>query len=185
MEIGKIIKRHRELRNLSLRDLGEKAGLSPSFIGQVEREDVSPSMRSLKNITDALGIKLTELFTAIDESDFQESSPHVTPDRRRIIVDVFPGVEMYVLSPEFIESSMQAIIVNARPGGSSGEGYFTHKGEEFAYLLMGKLWVQLGDKEYILHQGDSISFNSETAHRWENKGALPSICLWVMTPPSW
>jgi transcriptional regulator with XRE-family HTH domain len=172
----------RESRGLSLREVGERAGLSPSFVGQVERNETSPSMRSLKSITDALGVRLTDLLKDLEE--IKESDLNLTtPEMRRRLDNVFSGVEMYVLSPDN-GGKMQALMVVARPGGSTG-GMFTHEGEEFAMLLSGTLWIQIGDKEYHLRQGDTISFESSVPHRWENRGVLPCVCLWVMTPPSW
>jgi transcriptional regulator with XRE-family HTH domain len=99
MEIGQILKQIREQKGLSLRELSEMCGLSASFIGQVERDETSPSMRSLMSIAQSLGIKLTDLFSSLEQSD-DIVSPVVTPDKRRKIENVFPGVEMYVLSKD-------------------------------------------------------------------------------------
>jgi transcriptional regulator with XRE-family HTH domain len=183
VEIGEILKKAREVKKWSLRDAADHSGLSPSFISAVERNETSPSMRSLKSLTDALDIRLTDVVKYFEQEE-TSNSPLITPEMRRRINQVFPGVQMYVLSPE-TNDSLQALMIIAEPGGSTGEGDFRHEGEEFAFLLSGTLWIKIGDTEYNLRQGDSISFKSSTPHRWENRGVLPSICLWVLTPPSW
>lgn len=182
MNIGTLIKQVRENKGLSLRDVSERCGLSASFIGQIERDETSPSMRSIKSITDALGIKLTELFKNIENQE--NPSPLVVLHNRRKIENLFLGVEMYLISPSE-NRNLQSVIVYAQPGASTGENYFKHDGEEFAYLLSGTLWIWLDGKEYNLREGDSFGFNSNSPHKWENRGILPSICLWVLTPPSW
>ena len=186
MDIGDLLREAREAKNWSLRDAAERSGLSLSFIGAVERNETSPSMRSLKNLTDALGVHLTDLFKNLEQAPdtITIKSPLVTPEMRQRLDNVFPGVAMYVLSHE-TSNSLQALMVVARPGGSTGEGDFTHEGEEFALLLSGTLWLRVGDREYNLRQGDSISFQSSVPHRWENRDVIPCMCLWVLTPPSW
>lgn len=181
MEIGELFKQIREQKGLSLRELSEKSGLSASFIGQVERNETSPSMRSVMSMAQALGIKLTELFSTIEEA---EASPVITSTNRRKLDKVFPGVEMYILSPNN-DGLLQPIFIIAQPGGSTGDGFFRHEGEEFAFVMSGSLWIQLGENEYSLQEGDSISFKSSLPHRWENRGNTNSICIWILTPPSW
>ncbi len=184
MNIGSLIKQIREAKGLSLRDLSEKSGLSPSFLGQIERGDTSPSMRSMKVLTDALGIRLTELFSSIEKENGH--SPHViTLEQRQKIANVFPaGVDMYLLAPEN-DGVLQPLMVFAQPGASTGEGFFSHEGEEFAYVLMGSLWIKIDDFEYDLREGDSVSFKSKSLHRWENRGASTAVILWVLTPRAW
>lgn len=176
MDIGTFLKETREGKKWTLRDAADHSGLSPSFIGAVERNETSPSMRSLKSLTDALGIRLTDAVKYLEQEEETHRSLLVPPEMRRRINHVFPGVEMYVLSPE-TNDSLQALMMIAEPGGSTGEGDFVHEGEEFALLLSGTLWLKIGDNEYNLRQGDSIGFKSSVPHRWENRGVLPSICL--------
>ena len=181
MDIGDLLKKARETKGLSLREVSEKSGLSASFIGQVERNETSPSMRSLRSLTDALGVRLTELVNCLEES--KDTSPHTTLERRRQIENIFKGVDVYVLSPEG-DRALQTSIMYIRPGASSGENDFSHIGEEVGYIQMGALDFWLDGAEYHLREGDSISFKSNVPHRWENRSVSPCIALWVVTPPN-
>jgi transcriptional regulator with XRE-family HTH domain len=184
MDIGGLIKQIRESKGQSLRDLSEKSGLSPSFLGQIERGETSPSMRSVKVLTEALGIRLTELFRTI-EKEAGQSSHVVTLEQRRKIPNVFPpGIEMFFLAPEN-NGVLQPLMVFAEPGVSTGEGFFSHEGEEFAYVLLGSLWIKIDDAEYDMREGDCVSFKSKSIHRWENRGSATSVTLWVLTPRAW
>lgn len=183
MNIGDKLKQIREIKGLSLRDIAEKSGLSASFIGQVERNETSPSMRSIKNITDALGIKLADILIDIENQE-EEPTNVVTLEQRRRVENLLKGVDMYYLTPEDNKNILGAILY-AKPGSSSGEDYSLHGGEEFGYIISGTLWFWVGDKEYNLREGDSISFSSMIPHKWENRSMMPSISLWVSTPPAY
>ncbi|RAK10362.1 DNA-binding XRE family transcriptional regulator [Halanaerobium saccharolyticum] len=59
--IGKKIKEYRKIKDLTQENLGEKAGLHYTYIGQVERGEKEPSLKSLLNIADALDIGVDKL----------------------------------------------------------------------------------------------------------------------------
>ena len=59
---GSVIRRMRKSQNLILSDLGEKTGLSISFISQIERGIINPSIISLRKIALALGTTLILFF---------------------------------------------------------------------------------------------------------------------------
>ncbi|MBS7527677.1 cupin domain-containing protein [Fusibacter paucivorans] len=182
MDIGNQLKQNREQKGLSLREVGEISGLSASFIGQVERNETSPSMRSLKSITDALGVKLADLLISMEPQ--QETPSHVVSiNKRRKVENLFPGVEMYYLTPKDKKDFMVAILY-AKPGSSSGDDDSIHEGEEFGYIISGMLRFWEDGKEYMLREGDSISLSSSVPHRWENGSAAPCISLWMTTPPA-
>ena len=78
------------------------------------------------------------------------------------------------------ESHAEFLEVTYAEGASSGENLSHHQGREFGLILEGELIVQLGFDEHILHQGDSIVFDSETPHRLSNQGSQPMRAVWVV-----
>jgi quercetin dioxygenase-like cupin family protein len=68
-------------------------------------------------------------------------------------------------------------------GGSSG-GTITHVGEELGFVLEGEVEIMLGDKPYLLKEGDSIFFPSELPHGYRNPGDKTARILWINTPPT-
>lgn len=66
--IGKKIKEYRKINNLTQESLGEKAGLHYTYIGQVERGEKEPSLKSLINIAEALGVGVDKLLINYDLS---------------------------------------------------------------------------------------------------------------------
>ena len=66
-------------------------------------------------------------------------------------------------------------------GASSPEGQLVrHHGREFGYILSGRLGVKVGDDEYVLEAGDSISFDSTIPHRLHNDGDEPLSAIWFV-----
>lgn len=65
-------------------------------------------------------------------------------------------------------------------GATSGENLSHHAGREFGLILEGELVVQLSHQEFVLHEGDSIVFDSTTPHLLTNKGWQPMRAVWVV-----
>jgi quercetin dioxygenase-like cupin family protein len=79
---------------------------------------------------------------------------------------------------------MEPHIFHIAPGASSG-GSYEHEGEEFIYVLQGKLEMWLDELErYVMEQGDSLYFESSLAHRWRNLSDEETVLMWVNTPPT-
>lgn len=60
-------------------------------------------------------------------------------------------------------------------GASTGPEPYTHKGEECALVLKGKLEIQIGYFTYVIEKDDSISFSCEIPHRIRNVGKIPAV----------
>lgn len=77
--IGKKIKEYRKLNDLTQEALGEKAELHYTYIGQVERGEKEPSLKSLINIAEALGIGIDKLLINYDlSSEVNVKISHIT-----------------------------------------------------------------------------------------------------------
>ena len=78
---------------------------------------------------------------------------------------------------------MEPHLFRISSGAGSGEAY-THEGEEFLYVLRGRLEIALDDGEcYHLRPGDSFYFESDIPHSWVNPGKHEAWVLWINTPP--
>ena len=74
LQLGPRIRALRQARNVTLRELAERAGVTESFLSQVEREVTSPSIASVQRIARGLDLAIAELFT--------EEAPHGRVVRR-------------------------------------------------------------------------------------------------------
>jgi len=59
-----------------------------------------------------------------------------------------------------------------------------HKGEEFGFLLSGKIELRLDDRKYVVKKDECFYFSSDKKHSVKNIGKTPAKILWVVTPPT-
>jgi transcriptional regulator with XRE-family HTH domain len=198
--LGEKIKAIRLQRNLKIIDVSRKTGLSSSMISQVERSLISPSIDTLKKIGEAINIPVSFLFEDYDdeikneeiiskETSETESASNIVSERsvvvrlhQRKVLSPGPGVTFYLLNPD-LSGPIEFIYNIYEPGTGTGNEQYSHPGHECGLILEGELHVSIGDKEYILKKGDSITFSCETPHSKSNRGSVPCICIWANTPP--
>lgn len=176
-QLGNSIKKLREERNLTLKNVSEMTGLSIGFLSQVERDITDPSISSLKKIAEAFGVRITEFF-----EKYPDENCIVRKEQRSKLLLGNAKVIYELLAPSK-ERKMEPILKTIEPNACSGkvEG---HEGEEFALIIQGKLEVCLGDKVYILEEGDSIYFDANQPHQYKNNTKDTCVCVWVVTPPA-
>jgi uncharacterized cupin superfamily protein len=106
--------------------------------------------------------------------------PLVRPSERKKL-EGGTGVQMELLAAGNV--TMEPHLFRLDPGAGSGEPY-SHEGEEFLYVLTGRLNIFLGEQEFQLRAGDSFYFTSSTPHHWMNPGKIVTSILWINTPPT-
>lgn len=73
--MGRVIRRERQDRRLTIKELGEKAGLSEIYVGEIERGQKYPSSRVLESIAQALGLDIADLLELVAEEIRFEREP--------------------------------------------------------------------------------------------------------------
>ena len=184
MDIGQNIRSFRESKGLSLTKVSELTGFSISFLSQIERNLANPSINSLKKISDALEIQLAYFFTEDEKLPDREKEYIVRSNKRKKLFNSDSKTELYLLSPS-LNNEIELIMIVAQPGGSSGDDYYFHNGEESGVIIQGSLEITLDGEIFTLNQGDSMQFNSNKPHKWTNTGDDISISIWAITPPSY
>lgn len=181
-QVGERIKKLREEKKLSLTDLAEKTGYSSAIISQIENHLLSPSLGTLIQISHALDVPLSKIFG--------EKSGHpytiVRKNERKLISrfaskeGVNYGYTYESLGFDKKNRRMEPFIVNLEPATVKQEKLSTHSGEEFIYVLEGKMEVILGNLKDILSPGDSIYYDSTLPHRVACVGDIPTKILAVL-----
>ena len=179
LQLGPRIRALRQARRLTLRELAERAGVTESFLSQVEREVTSPSIASVQKIARGLDLAIAELFV--------EDAPHGRlvrrPDRRRISYPGLQAVDEFLTSG--LDGRLQVILSTVEPGGGTGDEAYAHDSdEEVVIVLSGRLELWVADERYILDEGDSVTYSSRLKHRNKNIGDTTAIVLFCLTPPS-
>jgi DNA-binding transcriptional MerR regulator/quercetin dioxygenase-like cupin family protein len=173
--IGSHLRRLRAKRRLSLAQVARTVGISVGFLSALERSQMSASVGTLRKLARFYETNILDFFDASGASSRQ-----VRPEQRKVL-EAGPGVHMELLA--WGNTVMEPHLFRVAPKAGSGESY-THEGEEFLYVLRGKLAITLEKEEYRLKAGDSFYFESATRHHWENPGQAETWVLWVNTPPT-
>lgn len=169
----------RRARNISLRSLGAATGLSPSYISAIERSVSNPSFQALLKLATVLETNTIALLGGA----FVPNKLVVKEAERRPLDINIDGIEIQQLY--VVESVLESLLFLVSPGAHSGES-FQHAGEEFLFVLEGRLDVVLDEtEEFSLEQGDSMTFASHRPHRYGNSGKVMAKILWVNTPPTY
>jgi transcriptional regulator with XRE-family HTH domain len=179
LRLGQRLRQLRRDRHLTLRALAERAGMTESFLSQVEREVASPSIASVQRIARALGLSIAELFAE------QPSPGRVVrrEARRRVAYPGLGAVDEFLTAGH--DGRLQVILSTIGPGGGTGDEAYAHDSdEEVVIVLDGSLELWVADEHYVLREGDTITHDSRLPHRNRNPGEVPARVLFCMTPPS-
>jgi len=76
--MGRVIRRERQDRQLTIKELGDKAGLSEIYVGEIERGQKYPSSKVLENLANALDLDIAELLELMAEEIRAERQPQTT-----------------------------------------------------------------------------------------------------------
>jgi len=179
VDVGQRLRTIRIARRQTLREVAERAGLSESFLSQVERGRASASIASLRRIADGLGISMADLF--------QPSGPAqprvLRRDERPTLAFGILGRKM-LLTPRPLHH-LEVFVGEIDPGGSTGAEPYAHgDSEELFVVLHGTVRLELGGSVHELDTGDSIGYWSSTPHRISNAGDDVAEVMWVISPPS-
>jgi transcriptional regulator with XRE-family HTH domain len=178
--LGHTVRRLREERSLSLKQLAERALVSESFVSQVERGVANPSVASLRRIAGALGTSIGALFDGR-----QLSGVVVRANDRARLVHPRRKWQDFLLTPQSA-TRLQVILSVIEPGEGSGNKPYAHDSDEECVLVLeGQLEFRIKGESYLLEEGDSLTFESRLPHWNRNPGATKAEVLWIVTPPSY
>lgn len=176
MDIGAKIKRLRLANQLTLEELANRSELTKGFLSQVERNLTSPSVSTLDDILEALGTNLRDFFNEREEDRIVfKQDDYFTNEQE--------GYEVVYIVPNAQKNEMEPILVNLEPE-SKTELLEPHDGEEFGYVLSGKIQLHYGDKKYILEKGQTFYLQGKKPHYLVNNYKSVAKVIWVSTPPS-
>ena len=178
-EIGEKINELRSTKGMTLKELGDKANLSVSFLSQAERGLTSITINSLKKIAQAFDTDLNYFFTPP-----KSHRPMIIRSYEHEIIRIDESKLIYNdLGSDIPNRKLDPMIVTILPTQNIEEVIpYEHQGEEFVHVLEGIFTIFLEDKQYELYPGDSIHISSTTPHNWANFTNKLVKILAVSTP---
>lgn len=179
LDVGRRLREIRRARRLTLREVAARAGISESFLSQLERGRSGATIASLQRIASALELEVSDLFSP------NGARPRVLrrTDRRQLAFGSL--ARKALLTPKPFES-VEVVAAEFEPGGTTGDEAYRHgDSEELFLVLSGTVELQLGDDLLTLGPGDCAHYRSSTPHRVSNPGVEPAEVLFVISPPSY
>ncbi len=173
--VGPRLRALRLQRGESLAAVAAAVDLSVGFLSNLERSQTSVSIPILHKLARYFGRNILDFFDLANSV-----GALIRPSQRRILAGG-NGVQMELLS--WGKIIMEPHLFRVAPGGGSHESY-SHEGEEFLYLLSGRLAFTLGKEKMMLSSGDSFYFESKIPHSWHNPDKKETLILWINTPPT-
>ena len=189
MDIGAKIKRIRLSNQLTLEELANRSELTKGFLSQLERDLTSPSVATLENILEALGTNLKDFFSededeqiVFSKDDFFEN---IQDDYKISYIETENldlKYKLMWLVPNAQKNEMEPILIELKKGKKSME-IDPHDGEEFGYVIHGKITLMNGDEEYEVKKGETFYLKGNLPHYIVNKHDTLAKVIWVSTPP--
>ncbi|MGC2872454.1 helix-turn-helix domain-containing protein [Ihubacter sp. mB4P-1] len=176
MEIGSKIKELRIAKGLTQEELADRAELSKGFISQLERDLTSPSIATLADILQCLGVSVADFFAGDNDDQvvFRTEDYFEKED-----AELANKIEWII--PNAQKNMMEPIRVTLQAGGETYPDN-PHEGEEFGYVLDGDITIHLGKQMHTAKAGESFYYRPEKKHYISSKRGAQLI--WVSTPPS-
>ncbi len=205
-DLGHRLRVAREQKNIGLRELARRLGVSPSLISQIETGKTEPSINTLFAMVSELELSVNEIVfdsehdagapsgtTAAGAQDGRtsrqtgEPDPADAPDSpvqrstNRTSISLESGVSWQRLTAQ-PDHSVDFLYIRYPPGSESTPAHslMRHNGTEYGYILKGRLQVSLGFDTHVIGPGDTISFECTQPHRFATVGDETVEAVWFV-----
>lgn len=182
--LGEKIRTLRRKVGMTQKELATQVGLTPSFISQLERDLISPSLDSLFKLSERLNVQPT-YFLMEGKGDYAPKKMVRPGERQEVRFSPLREKEItfHLLVSDTINRRMEPYLVTIKEGAEIKGHFYNHKGDEFAYVMKGEIEVEIDDEKNMLKQGDSLYIGSISPTKWTNVGKGEAMILWVLSPP--
>jgi len=181
IHIGPRVRALREAMDLSLRDLALRSGVSAPMLSQVERGETSPTLQIASRIAAGLELRLSQLLR-LDESG---TVTIVRAGERRRGGSARHGHRFEVLTAPLpgqrAELSRHVLAAGARTGGPGDPPMHEPGSRETAVVESGTVTLLIDDARHELRAGDSVTFDADLPHHFENHGKEEAALLAVVS----
>lgn len=181
IEIGSRVHALREAMGYSLRDLAERTGVSAPMLSQVERGETSPTLNVASRIAGGLDLTLSQLLrldeshhvVVVAKSDRRAGNRRAKGHTYELLTPPLPG--------QRVELSEHKLQPGAATGGEGDAPIHEPGSRETVALQHGSLDLIIDGDRHPLTEGDTVTFDADLPHHFENPGKQPAVFLAVTT----
>jgi transcriptional regulator with XRE-family HTH domain len=188
--LGDKVRHIREIKNFSIEDLSKESGIDADVITRIEAGDLVTSLTPLIKLARVLGVRLG---TFLDDQEVE--GPVVTRkgDSARVM-RVAKGaneggakeksdLDFFSLAHDKSGRHMEPFMIEIDPSSALAAKLSSHEGEEFIYVLGGRVEIQYGKSTFLLETGDSIYYDSVVPHHVHSADGAAARILAVVYAP--
>ncbi|ATD72435.1 helix-turn-helix domain-containing protein [Gordonia amicalis] len=173
--LGAEIRRRRKQQDTTLANLAAQAGISHSFLSQLERGYARPSMTTLERIARALGTTQVSLMLAADPGRAGNAPADAPPGAQIVRADqgaVLPQTGDDAGHARLLVNGDAAFYPQEHALGAREFGdFYRHEQDEWLHVVSGEIEVDLSDGRIVeLRTGDSLYYAGGIPHRWRLVG---------------
>lgn len=180
--IGRHVKELRTRRNLSVRELASRSGISHATISLMERDRTSPTIDTLTAVADALGTTLVGFLHGV-EPGFSYS-PFYTHEQL-LEIGGQKSISYLMAGGNHSDRQIQMLYETYEIGADTGKVGLSHKAQEAGFVLSGEIELTVGVESQVLGKGDAYYFDSALPHRFRNVGKTKAEIVSAVTPLSY
>jgi transcriptional regulator with XRE-family HTH domain len=156
--LGARLRRLRGERGWRLEDLAERTGLSKAYLSRLEGGERQPSLSSLFGVARAYDVPFSSLFEAeAEEVVVVRADGEAQRGNGLLYSRLSGGGWAFNLQP------LRVVVPAEREGGA----LYRHEGEQWMYVLSGRLRFEIAGEEVVLGEGDAAHFDADRPHRFE------------------
>jgi len=182
MKIGRVIKKLRKERKITLQQLADKSSVALATLSRIENERMTGTIESHLEICKALDVTLPELYSQIEESKKMVEVQQEASRSEVFVHSKKTSAEM--LTSDVLSKKMMPTMIKLEKGGNTNKEETKGGIEKFIYVLDGKIEATVGKDKYVLNKGDTLYFDGSLSHFFKNAGTSDARAICVITPPA-
>lgn len=178
------IRYYRKQQKMTIKELASLTGMSISYISQIERGEIDPSLSSLRKIASIFQLPIYMLLddaAVVENLTLKKEQQTICQSENKAITYRFLTP---LPSPKYCPESL-LIAFSLAPYSQDVTEPIQHYSEEMIYVTEGTLTVQIGDMEVVLSPGDSTVIQKNLPHICKNKSREVVKGLSTISPPIW
>lgn len=177
--LGADLRALRRARGITIADLAAQMGRSVGWISQVERDLSDPSISDLRALAKCLEVPMSMLF-AHASAPVEEQGYIVRSGARRPMGSGEEGLIEELLSPDLTDDFEMVHSTFAPHARMQSPAH--RPTQEVAYVISGRLDLQIGARQFTVGPGDSFRIRNEP-FQWSNPYDEACVAVWVIAPP--
>lgn len=174
------MKKLRLKKKISLEELAKKTGYSEQYLSKIEKNEIIAPVSVILSVSQALSISTEDLLLSKEEKTSRRKEIKRRKERFEKRTENY---SYEVLTPQGKNKHLNAFKVTIESQQDHRMVEYHHPGEEFIYVLSGKLELKVGRNTFRLKTDECMHFDSSKAHKLKSISEEPTVILVTIYSP--